>query len=492
MKVCFDRPSRRTWAKLRREANRLGLVVFAKATVSLKALQEQFDELTDEAAALQKLMESDEGLTDEQTSRWDELMDDDKGEIAVVGNKLQAAKRLEGEKKKLAALRLAAVGGSPFSRGGRGPSGNVDDDAPKAPAIRISGSRKLVCFKGENAREDAYNSGMYLRAIRAQSRNKIDREAEAHLERIGWDVQATATEGSPTESGYLVPEPLQAAFIERRQQVGVMRALARFEPMGSNTLEVPKLVSGPAVVYPGEATAPAALASQVWAKVRLETVKRMVLGKLSKELKADALIDVVDQFVSRTAYEFAKQEDNEAINGDGTATYGREVGILAALGAAGVATAATGHDTWLELDIADFVSAMGILPSDYWTQPAWVCSAAFYHIAMLRVMASAGGNSLQTIETGAGVKPSFLGYPVFFTDRMRQTTAAATVCCLFGSFADAIMLGDRQAFEMEMSDDAYFAEDVTAVKATTRIDFNVHEAGDASNAGAVVAVKTAA
>jgi HK97 family phage major capsid protein len=481
------------WAALNAEADRLGIHVVAKA-LSLKALQEAYDTLFDEAEALRIQGETEDGLDDNQQMRWNEIFgdkpeDEEKSELAVAGRKLQAAKKLEGDKKKLAAMRLASSGNSsPFNRGG-----SLDDGGQnRAPAAHvINRGNRLQCFTGENGADEAYACGMWMRATLARCRNRVDRDAETYIANLGWGPEAS-TSGSPTDEGYLVPDPMLTAFIERRQLVGVMRQLARYQPLPSGSAEVPKLTSGPSVIYPGEATAPASIASQVWGKIRLEAAKRMVLGKFSRELKADAMINVVDQFVNRCAYEFAKQEDNEAINADGTSTYGREVGILSALGAAGISSAATGHDLWTELDITDFTSCMGILPSDYWTSPAWVCSAAFYHIAMLRVQASASGNTISTIETGGGPRPSFLGYPVYFTDRMRQTTAAATTCCLFGQFDDAIMLGETQGLEVAMSDDAYFAEDVTGVKSTTRIDWNAHECGDASNAGAVVALKTAA
>lgn len=483
--------SSRALAQLRTQAGRLGLAVFARA-LSLKELQEKYDRLLDEATALQKLEESDEGLDENQQARWGELFDEEKGELTIVANQLQQAKKVEGEKKRLLALRLAGSGSpSPFG------SARIDDGGqnPQAPAIRIARRvGTLKAFRGESAHEDAFNSGMWLRAAVSAMRGRVDREAESHLERLGWDLgfnpQATQTEGDPESGGYLVPEPMQAAWIERREQVGVMRALATIHVMTSEKDSVPKLTSGPGVIYPGEAGS-ATVSDQVWGRILLSSVKRMVYGKISRELRRDALINIVDQFVSRTAYEMAKKEDADGIKGDGSATYGHDVGLLNALGAASKSTAATGHDTWLELDIADFVSCMGILPDDYWMGPAWLCSAAFYHIVMLRVMAQAGGNNLQTLEVGRRTVPMFLGYPVFFSGQMPKTTAASTTCCLFGDFASAIMLGDRQDLEVALSDDAHFAEDVTAIKATTRIDFNAHECGDASNAGAVVGLVTA-
>lgn len=490
MKTALSRAAL-TWAALSDAADRLGICIL-NLPASVKELTEKLAELTDEAQALQNLVAKGEELTDEQNARWDELMDDETGEIASVGKKLQAAKKYEQEIKKLATIRMAQAqpGGSLGDQRGA----LLDDDGGqrRSPGIRVlNRGRRLKAFTGENAYEDAYNCAVWMMAMISASRGRVDRQAEAHLEKLGWGIQATATVGNPTESGYLVPSPMEAAFIERREGVGVMRQLAQIVPMMADTHSESKLLSGPSVLYPGEANAPTE-ASQSWGNVRLEAVKRMVLGYFSRELQRDALINVVDQFISRLAYEAAKQEDNEAINGDGTSAYGREVGILNALGSAGVQGAATGHDTWSELDVNDFTAAMGILPSDYWTDPCWVCSNAFYTIAMLPVIYKGGGATPQQMVDGVGrTRPMFLGYPVYLTDRMRKTTATNTVCALFGQFNQAIMLGERDGLETAISDHVAFTQDKTAIKGTYRIDFNVHEAGDASNAGAVVALKTA-
>jgi HK97 family phage major capsid protein len=75
---------------------------------------------------------------------------------------------------------------------------------------------------------------------------------------------------------------------------------------------------------------------------------------------------------------------------------------------------------------------------------------------------------------------------------MPQATATSTVSALYGSFNDAVMIGDRGGVSIKQSEHLNFDQDVLAVLATTRYDINVHDSGDASNAGAYVGLKTAA
>lgn len=253
------------------------------------------------------------------------------------------------------------------------------------------------------------------------------------------------------------------------------------------------MLTGPTVRYPGEAGEITA-SDESWGQVSLAAVKRSQLVKISRELNDDSAISIIDQVVSRMAYEFAKQEDNEAINGDATSTYGGETGVLAAIGAGGISQAASGHDTWPEIDAADVTAWLAKLPSQYSDACSIVCSQAFFHSVFNRLLIAGGGNDMQSLAAGVavGADAIFLGHKCYFTDRMPTTTAAATVCALYGNFKQAVLLGDRAGVELAISDQRYFENDLIGIRGVTRYDWNWHNVGDGSTAGAVVALKTAA
>lgn len=449
----------------------------------IKALREQIADLLDEAQSLNNIADSEQrAFTDEETSRWDAIMHEETGQLVKLQVELDTLEKRETEKKRLAAQRRAA-------------NRSVFDNEltpSEQPAPRINLVRApLQAFKNTDAgRLAAHESGLWLRAAVATKFGYRDEQAQDFVQNRFGGIRMTHTEGTNSAGGYTVPDPLSAAFIEYREQVGVARQICDVRPMTSDTLSIPKLVSGNTVTYPGEATAITAN-DQTWGQIALTAVKRAVLTKVSNELAADTVINLVDQLVSRLAHEFARQEDNELINGDGTATYGGENGLLNRLGAAGLNTAPSGDDTWGELAMVDFVNTMSKLPAKYGSDLSWVCSRPFYFGVMLRVLAEAGGNTVQSIEAGAGMN-SFLGYPVFLTDKMPTATAVSTKSVLFGAFREAVVIGDRETLSIGFSDQRYFDEDVLAVRATSRYDINVHEPGDGSNAGAYVGLATAA
>jgi HK97 family phage major capsid protein len=301
------------------------------------------------------------------------------------------------------------------------------------------------------------------------------------------DITNAAYEGSGTAGGYLVPAQLSATIIEVREEVGIARRVANIQPMTSETLAIPKKTGGLTVYYPAE-LGTITDSDKAWGQIGLVAEKRAVASKISQELVDDALINIVDNVVSEQAYALALQEDNEMINGTGASTYGHVTGLLTAIGAAGVSTAAV-STTWAALTLGEVMTAMGFLPARFQRNPAIICSHNFYWTCLARLAASGGGNTISTIEGGPTGR-QFLGVPVYLTPQMPVATAVSTVSMLFGSFDMAVVLGDRIGIRMGRDDSTGFLNDYTTLKATARYDMKVHEQGDASNAGAYVALKT--
>ena len=372
--------------------------------LTVKDATEQYQDLLDEAQSIQAVAEADgDQLSDEQQARWDELMRDDNGEIAVARKRLDDATKLQEQRQKLALERRQIT--QPAVAGGE-----IDPPKNAAQPKLVSYYGELKCFKGPDARRNAYLSGQWLLAMLTRNAGGRNEEAEANLAAAGWGLRAAATTTPDSAGGYLVPEELTAAFWEARSATGVARALSDIRPMASLTLDVPKLASGPTVVYPGEATA-ITPSDQIWDNVRLTAVKRAVLSKISNELQADAIINTVDQWVSRTGHEIARNEDNEWINGDGTGTFGGVTGLLNALLAGG--TLDGSGATWGDLTLADHIALMGTLPDRFISGPlSWVTSTNYYHGVMLNALAAGGGNTIEALQSGERGRPTFMGHPV--------------------------------------------------------------------------------
>jgi len=436
----------------------------------LNATLEQLAEVNAEAEAISKIIDSGEQLDDSQQARWAELMDEDTGELATITAKKQQLEKVVSEQKRLLANRQSLI-----SAGSLQP---VAEEAPiegayqaeaKLPTVKNKFAGKLKAFKDDELGE-AYGAGQWLKAVVALQAGRRDEQAEQKAARYGSPILATATEGTNSAGGYLVPDPVSAAIINVREVSGISRQICRVVPMTSDTLSIPKKTGTVTVDYPSEAAAITA-DDQTWGQVALTAVRRACLAKVSQDLVDDAIIPVIDDLAAEIGSDLAIQEDNELINGDGTSSYGSETGLVSS---ATQSTEVTGD--WTAATMGDLTALMGKVGAKYWGSGAsWIASAAFYHSVMLDLLADAGGNTLATLAAGAG-QPSFLGYPVFLTDQLPTASTSVGSNCLFGAFDKAVIIGDRAGVRVQTSSERYFDEDNLAVRATVKYDINVHDA----------------
>lgn len=440
-------------------------------------------DITDsQQAILDIAKEADRDLTADEQQDFDDLH----AKMQGIKAGLQTAEEFEAKRRELAEIRqmqsqpTAPIGG--LATRGAAAAQNIQH--------RLG---PIKSFSGSNSARDAYDCGMWLRAVVARGQRQVDESAEERVATRGWQIQHVATEGSPTGGGYLVPAPLSNAIIDVRALAGISRQLCRVVPMTSETQDIPKKTGGLTVYYPGEGNATTA-SDQTWAQVHLTAKKRSILSKISQELRDDALISIVDDLASQMGTDFAVKEDAELFKGDGTSTYGGVTGLLAAQGAGGLFTPANGVglSVWSGLTNTEITATMAKLPDKYWQySPSWACSSVFYFTVLEKLKATAGGNDMVTLTNGQ-TRHAFLGYPVYFTNQMPTATAVSTVSLLFGAFNQAAIIGDRGGVTIKQSEHLNFDQDVLAVLGTTRYDINCHDVGDGSNAGAVVGLKTAA
>lgn len=341
--------------------------------------------------------------------------------------------------------------------------------------------------KGFASAEQAYRAGMGLFAgpLRRAVTEETHQRAKQYCHDHG--ILNTMQEGNPVKGGALVPEEFSAAVIRLVEEYGVFRNAARKVPMARETLVVPKATGRLSTYFIAEGNAPTA--SDVTSEPLTLTARKLSsLTYVSNELMADSAINIAGLLAQEIGYAFALKEDLCGFLGDGTSTYGGIVGVNNAVDQTySKVTAATGHDTWPELDIADFMSIVGALPQFPGIRPAWFIHSRGYFEAMQRISAAAGGNTWQTLKDGNSV-PMFLGYPVYFTQVLPATLAAATKYCVFGDLSLGAYFGDRQMLTVKESEHYRFVNSELTVLAEERFDINiVSRVNDAGNgAGAIV------
>jgi HK97 family phage major capsid protein len=352
--------------------------------------------------------------------------------------------------------------------------------------------------------------GMYC--IATLGNGPMSQWAKAWCDANGMEFKV-ATENVNSTSAFLVPEEFSQDLIDLREQYGVFRRQAKIRRMTSDTLTVPRRVSGLTAYAYGEGQA-GTESQKVWDQVRLVAKDWMVITRYTNQLSADAVINIGDDLAGEIAYAFANKEDLCGFMGDGSSPYAGIQGVLPRLlnvwGATGVGTSGgtaaglrvatgTGYATnYNSITLADFNAVVGMLPQFADTpNAAWYMHKTFWGTVAQKLETAAGGNRVGDITDGART-PKFLGYPVIISQVLPKTSALSQVCCVLGDLSLAASFGDRQQDAIAMSEHAsvggqsVFERNELAVRGTERFDIVVHDVGDgASIVGPMVGLVTA-
>lgn len=419
------------------------------------------------------------------------LMDDD--EKREVNDNLKRAREIEAQiaaiqeqeqlrrsvDEELAKMRTPEVR---KSSGMQPLNGELPGDKPDIEFRRYG---KLKAFKSER---DAYKVGQWVRASLLG-----DTRARNWCRDHGVPVELRAhNESTNSQGGALVPDEFAQTVIDLKEQYGVFRQNVRVMPMGRDVMTVPRRTGGLTAYWASEGTA-ITESTAAFNQVNLVAKKMGIYSLLSSELAEDAIVDLADWLAQDAAYQFALKEDQTGFIGDGTSTYGGIMGIAKIFennsNLAGYVDCATnGHDTFAEVDAADLTGVMGKLPAYARMGAKWFCSQVCYDVVFSRLALTAGGNTIQTVN--GAFAPSFLGYPIVVSQVLESSTGDLNnkVMLMFGNLEMAATMGDRRSFSVATSSDYKFAEDQIALRATQRIDINIHDYGDTLTAGPIVAL----
>ena len=440
----------------------------------------KFDEVQ---AILAVAEEEGKELTATQKSQVDSIMAEigeergDDGKPTGMWADVKREERIEAHQERLAAQRQGNTNNSPDASG----------RSFEIPRAAMRSNRSLKAFSGDGGEYEAYACGQFILSMIGNSKAK--QWCQDH------GIHGALSTGDNQLGGFLVPSEFESRVIDLREQYGVFRANTMVVPMASDHQVQPRRKSGLtayAVTDNQEVTA----SDKEWSQVELIAKKWGALSKYSSEIAEDAVISLADNLADEMAYAFSLKEDQTGFVGDGTSTYHGIEGAVSAINDGShdgsVYTAATGNTAFSTLDLADFEGCVGQLPQYAENGAAWYISKVGYWASMARLLDAVGGNTIQ--DLGRGPELVFLGYPVRISQVLNSNTGAqnSTTKCLFGNLAMASTLGDRRGFSVRVSSDRYFELDQLGIIGTTRTAINVHELGDATNAGPLIALETAA
>jgi HK97 family phage major capsid protein len=305
---------------------------------------------------------------------------------------------------------------------------------------------------------------------------------------MGEDGQATG--------GYLVFPEFEATLIDLKEEYGVIGRNAMRIPMTSDTKLVPRRAGGTAVYYPGENGQIPASAMN-FDQVQLIAKKYAQLSLWSTELNEDAVVNFADILAAEMAYQFAKAEDFNAAQGDGTSTYAGVVGFLQALVSgkngisptASVFTPASGNGTTTVAALAAATTAngggfvtwnkvLGALPVYAEGRAKWFMHKTVFWTGIAPLIEAAGGNIAMYLSTGIPLK--FLGYDVEFMQAMpnqsaisgASATPALQAVAVLGDMGITCFMGTRRGVTVKTSDQRFIEFDQLAIQCTERVAIN--------------------
>ena len=303
--------------------------------------------------------------------------------------------------------------------------------------------------------------------------------------------------------GVLVFEDFSNTIIRLVEQFGVSMNVFQRVTMSSDTLLVPRRLTGVTSYWLGENTS-ITTSDPTATMVQLVAKKIACATKVSNELLADNAISTAQWLAEEYATSLSSAIDDAAFNGTGTSAFGGIRGLVQiddGTHTASVHSAATSNTTLATLDIDDYLGALAKLPRYAIGTSAWYMHPAVYHNSVQRMMLSSGTQGSGTIGALAGgntaanlaqgTPNTFLGLPVVWVVRMTSAPTTGQIAAYVGDLSLAGIMAVKSDMQIASSADRYFEVDQTAFRAVQRLDINVHSLGTNSEAGPVVALKLA-
>lgn len=314
----------------------------------------------------------------------------------------------------------------------------------------------------------------------------IAERAEKSLTSLG--VKGNAT--SPlTAGGALMGETYSSTLIDRLGEYtyGAAKNLEQVN-MTSDVEKSPRATNELDVYYPGEGGTPTYTQLQT-DRVTLTARDAMALVEITNPLREGSLVNIGEVMGRKLVQAFDKKSDDILFNGTGTAAYGKMSGLAASFTAEALnARSVIGADTSDAHTLANLYTVRSKLDDIYLPNAAWHCTSAMKAVIFERLAGSVGG--LGMAEIAGKQVDTFLGYPII-TNRVMNyntNTGGNVVDVYFGDFSKLGKHGIRKSVEIATSDQVAFTTNEVVMRGVFRHDIVLYDLGDATTAGAVVAL----
>jgi len=256
-------------------------------------------------------------------------------------------------------------------------------------------------------------------------------------------VQANASTLDDTAGGFTVPEEMEATIDRVAATVSAMRGLATVMSIGTDTYK--KLVNqgGASSGWVGEKGARAETDTPSLVEIAINTKEIYAMPAATQKLLDDSRIDIAAWLGNEVAIEFADEEGDAFVNGDGVSepkgldAYTKITNASYAWGKMGYI--AGGHATLL--NSADkLIDVTNALKPVYLNGSSWLMNRTTLNV--IRKMKDGEGNYIWRPGLEAGAPNVLLGYPTVTDDNV-EDIGAGKYPLYFGNFKRAYLIVDR-------------------------------------------------
>lgn len=277
---------------------------------------------------------------------------------------------------------------------------------------------------------------------------KGDRAIDADMREL--EVKAKMTTQSDPDGGYLVPEETEAGIDRVLGTVSTMRSLARVISIGTSTYKKLVNMGGAGAGWVGEEQARPETDTPTLREIAINTAELYANPAITQTALDDARIDIAAWLADEVSIEFAEQEGEAFIIGNGVnkprgiLSYDTVANASYAWGKLGyVASGKAGDfaDASATVSKADaLVDLYYALKSGYRNGASWLMSDAV--MGAVRKFKDAEGNFLWAPPTAAAGVATILGKPVYNDDNMPKVEAGKFPIA-FGDFNRGYLIVDR-------------------------------------------------
>lgn len=317
-----------------------------------------------------------------------------------------------------------------------------EKSAPVVKAVALSKEETNVAF---------------LKSVIAQARGDFQT-----AENIAKSINL-ATDGA---GKYLAPQSWATEISRVAQDYGVARQLFTVYPMQYMTANLPKKNAG-VTGYWVDSAAEITDSSPTFLSVQLVAKKLAALVHMDNQMFNSVDINVVNYVIEQMGEAFAYQEDNETLNGDGSAPAITGLFLDSTIGEVVMASGDTSFD---DISFNYLVALKAKVPHQLRRNAKWVMSDAVF--ARVQKLVDEQSRPIYQ-ELGSSEQGYILGYPVVLSNVAPSTDAVDTSFVLFGDFKAGAVMGAHVDTTVDISRDLMFDYDMTSIRAIEAVDFKV-------------------